>query len=215
MSLSENSTGSRHGSPVRATTVCILAGGRGGRIGGDKCGKILGNRRLIDYSLELSRRLVTAGLAERVVIAGGVSNLESGDAELIEDLAGAGPMAGLHACLVRYGRTLLLPCDMPFLNTPFLRLLLEKSRHTDIVTCRVGELVQPQVGVYSAECLGAVDEMIGQGRYSLFRMLQEGGLKVLVLEEEDVERFGDPVRLFLNINTADDLRHAEKLLGRG
>ncbi len=193
-------------------TACILAGGRGGRIGGDKCGKILGGRRLIDYALELAGRLVEAGDTDRTVVAGGRNDLDTGDTEVLEDIAGVGPMAGLHACMVRYGRTLLFPCDMPFLNEPFLRSLIRKSLCHDIVTCRMGGLVQPQVGVFSGACLEALEDMIGQERYSLFRMVKECGLRVLVVEEEEVAEFGDPARIFLNINTNEELRRAERTL---
>jgi molybdopterin-guanine dinucleotide biosynthesis protein A len=32
-----------------------------------------------------------------------------------------------------------------------------------------------------------------------------GGIRVRTLPEEQVRRYGDPARLFFNVNTADDL----------
>jgi molybdopterin-guanine dinucleotide biosynthesis protein A len=195
-------------------SVCILAGGKGGRIGGEKCMRRLAGKRLIDHALGIAREVREKRASGRIVIAGGRNDVKIEGVETLPDVMGAGPMAGLYSCLSQHGRTLLLPCDMPFLTSAFLLFLLEQSRNHDITTCRVESLLQPHVGVYSQACLEKVRRFLEEGTYSLFLLVREGGLRVRMVEEEEIAAFGDPRRLFFNINTKRDMELGERMAGR-
>jgi len=190
-------------------SVCVLAGGKGRRMGGGKCQALVAGRRLIDRAIETAKR---TGLE---VFVTGREELRVEGAEFLRDTRGEGPIAGLYSCLVRSKRTILLPCDMPLLTPEFLRFLLEESEGYDVLLCEVGGRLQPQVGVYTRRCLPAIERNIARGRFSLLSILEEGGLKVRVLGEGEVAKFGEPRRLFLNLNTREDLKLAEELLGWG
>lgn len=196
-------------------SVCILAGGKGGRMGGEKCTRNLAGRRLIDHALGIARGVVAECPGGRIVIAGGKNDVRIEGVEILPDVVGAGPMAGLYSSLSRYGRTLLFPCDMPFLTPRLLLFLLEESKSYDITTCRVASLVQPHVGVYSENCLEGMMHFLEGGRYSLFRFLREGGLRVRIVEEKELSELGSLRRLFFNINTKRDMDLGERMARAG
>jgi len=192
-------------------TVCVLAGGKGGRIGGDKCLKTLAGRRLIDLAVDIALRVECRLKDSRVVMASRNNDLAVNGIESLRDVAGKGPVAGLYSCLLRYGSTLVFPCDMPFLPSDLLLHLVEAGRGHDLAVCRFDGLVQPQVGVYSESCLTAIEEFISEGKFSLFRIINESGLDAIILDEAELTAFGNPARMFLNINTGEQLEEAQKL----
>jgi hypothetical protein len=50
-----------------------------------------------------------------------------------------------------------------------------------------------------------------EGDYSLYRLFREEGLRVRIAEEAEIARFGDPQRLFFDINTTHDIELGEKM----
>ncbi len=191
-------------------TVCILAGGRGGRIGGEKYLKRLLGKRLIDYALDIARDVYKDAGQGPVVVSCRDDILRLDGVEILQDRDGAGPLAGLYSSLVNCGRTLIFPCDMPFLPPRLLEYLLEESRGQDITVYRYGDFVQPQVGVYSEYCLPGIVQLLQDETYSLFRLIGRGELRVRIVEEDELTRFGDPELIFLNINTPAELDEAEE-----
>jgi molybdopterin-guanine dinucleotide biosynthesis protein A len=192
------------------TTVCILAGGKGGRIGGDKCLKTLKGKRLIDYAIGIASEVIVRGTKGKIVVSCRGNDLMLDGVEILQDKAGGGPMAGLHSCLNKYGRTIVFPCDMPLLPPELLLYLLDQSREYDVTVCKFGGMVQPQVGVYAAGCLTSVDEFIKKRTYSLYRLICEASLDVKIIDEKELGHFGEADRIFMNINTQEDLERAEK-----
>ena len=185
-------------------TICILAGGKGKRIGNEKHFICLKGKRLIDYALETADK---TGL--KIVLSSGQIKIDG--VETVKDIKGEGPIAGLYACLLRYGRCLIFPCDMPFLTAEFITFLREKSHYHDITICRINGKIQPQVGVYSGSCLPYIEENIEQRKFSLLGLLEEKNIKIKVIEEVEVKNFGSPEKLFFNINTIKELKRAEEI----
>ena len=184
--------------------VCILAGGESRRMGGDKSMAVLHGETLLELALEKA-----SGLGLPVVVSSGRRVLPGVDCVL--DTKGRGPMAGLCAVLQVFYRVLLFPVDMPFLSLSFLAFLLDEGRDTDILVCEVGGKLQPQVGVYSGECLPFLHERLDRGDFAFKGLLQEP-VKKRILGEDDVRIWGDPIRIFFNINTPGDLERASEIM---
>lgn len=195
---------------MRDTTVCILAGGSGRRMGGQKCLQFLMGKRLIDHAISVAEEVKRRGQCSALVVSCGDNELSLNGTETLKDVDGQGPMAGLYSCLLAYGRTLIFPCDMPFLTADFLLFLLERAAGHDITVCRLAGFVQPQVGIYSAGCLSRVKELIRAGTYSLFKLTRDGKLNVRIVDEEEFFHIGDPDKIFLNINTSEELEKARQ-----
>ena len=186
-------------------TVCILAGGKGKRIGSDKCFLTLKGKKFIDYTLEIAAE---TGL--KVIVAAGQKNIDG--IESVKDIKGEGPIAGLYSALLKNSRVLIFPCDMPFLTPEFLLFLRKESNQYDITVCRINGKIQPQVGVYSNNCLPYIEKKIENLQFDIHGLLDEKNLEFNIVEETEVKNFGNPERLFFNINTMEELNRAEEIL---
>ncbi|MFC2042465.1 molybdenum cofactor guanylyltransferase [Chloroflexota bacterium] len=194
------------------TSSIILAGGRGLRLGQDKVLETVGNRSLLEQVIScvssLSTDIVIVTAEERAIpefrgpIKPGV----------IKDIfPGKGPLGGIYTGLAASDcfYNLVVACDMPFLNPELLRYMIQNSKGFDIVTPRVGSLVEPLHAVYAKSCLAPMETMIEQGELSVYKLLDL--VKVRYIEAEEIDRF-DPDHLSLfNINTKTDLEKARKL----
>jgi molybdopterin-guanine dinucleotide biosynthesis protein A len=141
------------------------------------------------------RRL--AGACEEVLIA------DAGRLGGIPDGPGHGPAAGLlGAARARPGRPLLaLAVDLPFVPVPLLEELARSEADLAVPVWSGG--VEPLCALYGPAALASLEERVGHGRLDLWSLPEEPGLKVRRLGPED---FGDPARMFLNLNSPKDLK---------
>lgn len=130
-----------------------------------------------------------------------------------------GPLEGLRVAL-RWAAELgapevaLLPCDLPLVDGDVVGRLVRAFRAApsfrDAVVPVAGGRAQPLAGVYRTRVADAVeDRLAGGGEPSLRALLAD-----LEVERVHVEELGaDPDR-FLNVNRAEDLARAERVLSR-
>lgn len=166
----------------------------------------LADRPLITHALE---RIVAAGI-EPVVVAKRGSELPPVDCPVVsDDDSAAHPAAGILAALGanRGGPVVVLACDMPFVP-PELIAFLAKLDST-VVVPRIGAHLQPLLARYSPTATPALEAAIERAT-----PLREaiGALDSLILEHQDLARFGEPERIAFNVNDRDDLAAAERLM---
>jgi molybdopterin-guanine dinucleotide biosynthesis protein A len=126
----------------------------------------------------------------------------------VPDGPGRGPAAGLlGAALARPGRPLLvLAVDLPFVPVPLLEeLARSRTDLPDLVIPSWTGRVEPLCALYGPAALAVLEERVGQGRLDLWSLPDTPGLAVRRLGEEELRRFGDPARMFLNLNRPEDL----------
>jgi molybdopterin-guanine dinucleotide biosynthesis protein A len=124
---------------------------------------------------------------------------------------GKGPLVGIYTGLVTSISfyNLVVASDMPFLNQALLRYMIQLSTNFDIVTPRVGNLVEPLHAVYTKSCLAPIEQIIKQGKLRVDKLFSL--VRVRYVEAEEIERF-DPKHLsFFNINTKADMKKAREL----
>ena len=104
--------------------VAILAGGQSQRMGRDKALLPIGQQTLVQRVIDAADPLGDEHLL--------ISNNPSSHGELgwplqTDEQAGLGPIGGLFTALLhtQSETLLLLACDLPHLNTPFLRFLTQ------------------------------------------------------------------------------------------
>ncbi len=114
--------------------------------------------------------------------------------------------------ILRNSSSLIFPCDMPFLTSEFLYCLLEKSIGSDITICGVKGRLQPRVGVYLDRCLPYIEDKIEKSQLSLLVLIKNNELSANIIEEKEVKNYGQPERLFFNINTKDELEKTADML---
>lgn len=181
----------------------VLAGGRSSRMGRDKATLRLDGRTLARRAADL-----LAAVCPEVVVADRGRGVVPG-VPSVADGAGRGPAAGLlGAAREAPGRALLvLACDLPGVPAPLLAALVELARRrgADLALPRSPRGPEPLVAVYGPKALAALAERVAGGEQALVGLLGRADLAVTVLEGEALERFGDPVEVFRNVNTPEDL----------
>jgi molybdopterin-guanine dinucleotide biosynthesis protein A len=131
---------------------------------------------------------------------------------------GSGPVAGIEAAL-RWAEeekrpgALVAACDMPFLDSRALRLLVDFARRdpsTDAVAVRMGDGRKPPLCAWlSVRCLPAVECVVAGEDRSFAALLSS--VATAWVPVEDVSRIRSPETMFFNVNTPDDLRRAERI----
>ena len=106
--------------------------------------------------------------------------------------------------------SLVVGCDMPFLNRDLLCYLIDIAPNFDVVVPRIDGELEPLHAVYSRDCLAPVKELIDKDRLVISQLFKL--VKTRYVDKDEIAKF-DPQRLsFFNINTLDDLRKAKDLI---
>jgi molybdopterin-guanine dinucleotide biosynthesis protein A len=194
------------------TSCIILAGGKSLRLGYDKVLEKVGDRSLLEQVISridsFSREIIIVTAEERTF-----PQLASHPKlKIVSDIfPGKGSLGGIYTGLVTSDSfyNLVIAADMPFLNQPLLRYMIEVSDGFDFVLPRINNLFEPLHAVYSKNCVAPIEFILKQGRKVIIELFNF--VKVRYVEAEEVDRF-DPQHLsFFNINTQEDLELARKI----
>lgn len=192
----------------------ILAGGASRRFGAPKALARVGGRRIVDRV-----RDALAAAVPDVVLSANHPALFA-DLRLpvrADHVAGTGALGGILTALrwaAERGASgaLVVACDMPWVSAELLQALVHRAASTtaDAVVPQSGGRrgMEPLCAWYSVRALPQVERMIGEGERRVH--LLTGRVRTEVISLDDVRRIGDPGILFLNVNTVDDLRRAER-----
>jgi len=187
----------------------VLAGGRSRRMGFDKARF----RPLGDGGPTLAElaadRLADAGL--EVVLADHGRKLVEGLTS-IGDGPGAGPVAGLLGAAAHApGRALLvLACDLPLVPSGLLAAMSAIS--ADWVVPRWDRGLEPTAALYRPRALAALARRVGLGKLGLKSLADEAEIATHFFSGSELESWGRPDRIFLNLNRPEDLRHLTGVL---
>lgn len=197
----------------------VLAGGRSRRYGAPKALVTVGGVPI------LSRVIRALGeAAGRVVLVANEPALYAGfELETRPDARpGLGALGGIDTAVRWAAETgaagaLVVACDMPFISGALLRRLaaLAAPAGTDDPDVVVPESrgprgVEPLCAWYGTRCGAALDAQVLREDRRIIGFWPDVTVRRLTLKE--VQRFGDPDRLFMNVNTPDERRRAEALL---
>jgi molybdenum cofactor guanylyltransferase len=193
-------------------TIAIQAGGQSRRMQRDKGLVPLNGRPLIEHILERVRLL-----GDEILIT---TNQPDDYAYLglpmaSDEQPGVGALAGLHTALkAAHGeRVLVLACDMPFVNVPLLKYLLELSVEFDIVVPRWHDVLQTLHAVYARQaCLPAIEDVLAQNLKRVISFYPQ--VRVREITESEIIQFDPQGLSFYNVNTPEELKEAEQMIGR-
>ena len=189
-------------------SAIVLAGGKNLRLGRNKALEVLNGKRMIERVVE---RL--APLAEEVLIITAMKPEELSflkDVRMLPDIeAGRGPLGGIYTGLVasKMPYSVIVACDMPFLNTELLGYMISLAEGYDVVIPRLeNRLVEPLHAVYARGCVDTVKQQLDENNLMVNALLAR--LKVRYIDPEERLKL-DPCRLsFFNINDQADLDRA-------
>lgn len=192
-------------------TVAIQAGGESSRMGHDK--------GLVPFLGEpLIKRVLdrVAPLADEILVTTNApEDYRFLSLPLFSDaFPGRGALGGLYTALEAAHQSLVavVACDMPFANPGLLALARDRlvEEDLDAVVPRTEHGMEPFHAVYRREtCLPAVKSALEAGKWRLISWLPD--VQVATIEPQEIRQY-DPAGLaFLNLNTPEDLRAAERL----
>ncbi len=185
----------------REIWACILVGGQSRRMGEPK-------HLLVDEDVTWleSEVAIVEPLVDRVVLAGQAKIPDSLRRIVrLDDIAGvAGPLAGILAALRSNSAVdwLVLPCDMPWVNTAAINWLLAETRKIAaqiiLPVLPDKEYIEPLFAVYRAEALTLIAQCCAQAEFSLQKIRYEAGVVELPVVAEHCQAWS-------NINTSQEL----------
>lgn len=195
--------------PDAALSVVILAGGRGRRLGQDKATLPFGAGTLLQYVVDHLSALTD----DVIAVLRRDQALTVRGARLVPDrrpeggaLVGIG--TGLRAA--RYAWSLVVACDMPFVELPLVRYMRAQTRGHDIVVPHVEAGYEPLHALYHRRCAAAVWQALDSDQHRLISF--HAGLRVREIGQAELDAHDPLGRSFYNINTPDDLRQASEWL---
>jgi molybdopterin-guanine dinucleotide biosynthesis protein A len=190
----------------------IVAGGANSRFGGEPKGlRMVDGRRVID-------RVASAieGVADEVIVVANATDAGTwlpGTRVIGDEGPQRGSLVGLHTALKAADGddVLLVAWDMPFVTGEllrFLRRLLFAPVYAVVPELERG--LEPLCAAYSARCLPVVEQCLTKGELRMGDFIDDLPV-VRRVGPGELTPFGDPARLFFNVNTVDDLAAAERM----
>jgi len=189
-------------------TAAILAGGEAFRFGGrDKGSLVVDGRTIFERQVaELSQ------IAGEILVVGGRTP-RPGVKTVADLVPRAGPLGGLQTALMeaKGDVTIVLACDMPYVSAPFLAFLAALIRETgaDAVVPRTERGYHPLCAAYGRAALEPMAHRLADGRLKVADLLDD--LRLRVVTEGEISRFGDRHRLLANVNTPAEYTGLEAL----
>lgn len=186
----------------------MLAGGDARRLAGEKAGRELGGRTLLEHVCDAA----LAACDEVLLLAGARAVRAPAGVRPVADRADApGPLGALAAGLAEASHpwAVLLACDMPFVGSATIGRLLDHASRlepdTRVLTVTDGDRVHPFPGVYTRSLAPDVEELLTAGARSLHALLEV--VAAARVAEADVDPDG---RCLWNLNTPADLERARR-----
>jgi molybdopterin-guanine dinucleotide biosynthesis protein A len=189
----------------------ILAGGKSSRMKFNKAFAQIAGRSVISIIVDKFTRLF-----DEIIIISNEPELyqELGPAVYTDIYPRMGPVSGIHAglCHARHDQVFILGCDVPFMNMEMVEYMFSQLGDYDSVVPEIDTYLQPLSAVYSKKCLPVLTKCLENNKVKLIRIFEE--LNPLILNRNELEKFGVVEELFLNVNDMEALNKAKEIAGR-
>ncbi len=194
-------------------TVVIQAGGQSTRMGENKALKPFLGRPLIQRVVDRLAPIAD----ELLVTTNEPADLAFLRLPLIPDLKpGRGALGGLYTALASAHEDFVavVACDMPFASAALITAstqILEQEA-ADVVIARTAEGFEPMHAVYRrSTCLPAIQEAIEADQWRVISWFPK--IQVRTLTEDELARHDPEGIAFLNLNTPEEFKEAERRAG--
>jgi molybdopterin-guanine dinucleotide biosynthesis protein A len=189
----------------------VIAGGLASRYGGTPKGLLeVGGRRILDRVVE---SLSEALGAPPVLIANDpdAGRWIPGLAVHADVAPGSGSLGGILTAVETLGAAVCVAWDMPFVPAPLLRVLAAGLAGADAVLPESGSRrgLEPLCAGYGTACGPAIRAALARGDQRAVGF--HADVRVVRVPAGEVLKYGAPDVLFFNVNTPEDLQHAEAL----
>lgn len=185
-------------------TVAIMAGGQSSRMGTDKAFVQLNGKPLIQHVID---RMAHIDESEVILITNRPQDYAHLGLPMYSDIyPNMGSLGGIYTAITAAANrfTLVVACDMPFINSDILDLMLSKAvDDVDIIVPRVDGYPQALHAMYSKACLMPIEQQLRNNRLKIIRFYDQ--MRVCYLDEADYLKHDPHGMSFCNINTPQDL----------
>jgi molybdopterin-guanine dinucleotide biosynthesis protein A len=181
----------------------VLAGGASQRMGRNKAFLKLGTQTLVEVVIARIAQVC----AEVLVVAGDARPYGDLGVAVVEDqYRGVGVLGGLHAGLAAASHelTLVVGCDMPFLNPDLLRSFVDWVAGFDVAVLRHSqeEYVEPLHGAYRRTCLPAIEAAIQSKQRRIVSFFPQ--VRVRYVTQDQVVSLDPHLYSFRTVNTPQE-----------
>lgn len=194
---------------IKAAAI-ILAGGKSTRMGRNKAFVRVKEHQMLEGVI----RVLTGEFPEIIVSINDNLFDDLGVKTVPDIFPDHGPLGGIHAGLrtSSYAMNFLVACDMPFVDVRLAVHMVKSAAGYDAVVPRLRRYYQPLFAVYSKTCLTAIENRLKQGQNKIVSFYPD--VKTRFMGINEIELFGDPEKMFFNVNTPVDLDMAKVMAGR-
>ena len=190
----------------------ILAGGKSRRFGADKAVAKLGDKSLIDYTINK----LEPKFAEILVITNNPMQVSKNNIFFIKDTMSGqlGPLVGILSAMEwvknndkNYEWIISFPCDTPFFEEKIIDKVINSQKRSDkkLLFLKSGNKRHNIFGLWSIELMEQLRNDINQGARKVEDWANKIGTEIVEINSESDKSF-------LNINTKLDLEDAQKKL---
>ncbi|HSO67837.1 MAG TPA: molybdenum cofactor guanylyltransferase [Desulfatirhabdiaceae bacterium] len=195
-------------------TGVILAGGMGRRLNGrDKALIQIGGRPILDYIY----RTFSSLFDDIILVTNQPQSYLDWDLYIATDLFPVrSSLTGIHAGLF-YSSTpyaFVSACDTPFIQVELIKKILERmDSRFDTIMPETQKGLEPLCAVYARSCLPRIEQALSLGQYKIQRIFKSQ--RIGRISEDIIRSIDANLTCFYNINTPEDMEHAERLLNAG
>lgn len=191
-------------------TGVIQAGGKSTRMGGRPKALIeLGGKRIIErvvaaLSPALSDLLIVTNTPDLYAFLG---------LPMVPDVfPDGGSLGGIYSGLKAVGgdAAFTVACDMPFLHSEVVRLVVARAGEADVVIPKLGEQYETLCACYAKTCLPHMETSLLARRLKIVGFFEH--VRVLEIPAADVARYMDPEICFMNVNTPEEFALSREIL---
>lgn len=153
---------------------------------------------------------------ETLIIANNIEAYKHIGFSVYSDVApGIGALGGLLSALTYavHPFVLVLACDMPFVNLPLYRYLMELALNYEAVIPRLKSgRCEPFRSVYTKSCLQPIQDALDRGERKATSFLPF--VRVRYVDEDEVRGFDSTLHSFINVNLPAELSEAELIAAK-
>jgi molybdopterin-guanine dinucleotide biosynthesis protein A len=179
----------------------VVAGGQSRRMGRDKALLPWGGATLLDHAIQ---RLRAVSDDVRILCGPDVRYADRGLPVVPDAARGQGALGGVLSGLLALERGvgIFLAVDLPAVPVVLLRGLVAASRGWDAVVPFSPGGPEPLCAVYALACAGPIRRRLEAGEAKMTSFWP--GVRVRHLAPAELARYGNPARLFANVNDEGD-----------
>ncbi len=181
-------------------TAGVLIGGKSRRFGRDKVVEPLGGVMLVERVVSVLKPLF-----QEIILIGHQRQKIAGYKTVPDIIPDCGPLGGIYTALEtsKNPYCFIFAADMPNLNTGLIRYMAGLKEKADIVIPKVPKGIEPLHAVYSRTAIPVIKDMLAKRSLKILNLIEK--MKIEYVEYQSIKYFGDPLRIFSNINSLSDI----------